>query len=326
MLSRKSQNLPAVQSSTAIAIVAESGAALVAAGQVPKAIQRGVLEIMLAFPAQGMADSDRRIVRDLYLEAVEDHPRAVVEWTLKYLVFNNPRNTPTFSCAPTPQDVREACRVTDGCWHRWVVDYYFGGEWAKPSTNTMLTKENADLLKRHYEAQKRGKPGEPNCLVPEDLQIHYLRREIERQLPDIENEEKLRAQQYADPLLLMIKDDVLDRMPAAAFPDGALEMVRSKRAARAEAARKAVEHEAYINSLSAEVRAVRWTVVTSDLWRGKDETEIMAETNRRLEIIHTGRAKAEADAGEFTGCAFDDGTEWHERDFQRFYRRGPRRA
>jgi hypothetical protein len=320
MLNRKTQNLPAVKGSEALALVAESGSAMVAAGQIPKSVQRGVMEVMLAFPAQGMADADRRVVRDLYLEAVEGFPRAVVEWTLKFLVFNNPRNTATFSCAPTPQDVRDACKVTHGCWTRWIIDYYFEGVWAKPSTNQMLTKDNDHIMQRYYAAQRGGKPGEPRCIVPEDLQIEYLRREIERQLPDVENEEQRTAQQYVDAVLLTIRDEVLDRMPEAAFPDGALELVRAKRTARAERARKAAELQDYIDSLPSDVRHIRRSVVKSEQWAGRDETDIMVETNRRLEIINAARAEAEAEGNEFLGATFDDGSEWHEREFKRYYR------
>lgn len=326
MFNPKTQTLPAVQKSTADGLTSDSGAATVALGQMPKAVQRGVMEIMLAFPAQGLADVDRRVVRDLYLEAVEGFPRAVVEWTLKFLVFNNPRNTPTFSCAPTPQDVREACKVTHGCWGRWIINYYFEGVWAKPSTNQLLTKDNDAILQRYYAAQRGSKPGEPDCIIPQDLQVQYLRDEIERQLPDVENEQQRTAQQYVDAPLLTIKDEVLDGMPEAAFPDGALELVRAKRTARAERARTAAERQAYINSLPDDVQAMRWIVVTSSKWKDQEEFEIRAEVDRRLKIVLAARAKTEADGHEFLGWTFDDGSEWRERDFQTFYRRSYRRA
>lgn len=326
MFNRKTQTLPAVQKSTADGLTPDSGAATVALGQMPKAVQRGVMEIMLAFPAQGLADVDRRVVRDLYLEAVEGFPRAVVEWTLKFLVFNNPRNTPTFSCAPTPQDVRDACKVTHGCWDRWIINYYFEGVWAKPSTNQMLTKDNDAILQRYYAAHRGGKPGEPSCIISEDLQIEYLRREIERLIPEVEQEEERRAQQYADPLLLTIDDEFLNGMPAVAFPDSALEMIRKKRAARAEAARKAAELKAYINSLPDEVRAMRWIVVESGKWKNQDECVIRVEVDRRLEEVQAARSEAEKNGSEFLGMSFADGSEWRERSFQTFYKSSYRRA
>ena len=167
----RTHNLPVVQTSTAVSIVGETGSAIVTAGRVPKTVQRGVLGIMLAFPTHNRPDTDTRIVLDLYLEAVEGYPRSVVEWTLKFLVFNNPRNTPNFSCPPTPQDIREACKVTHACWERAIITFYFEGDWAKPSTNQMLKRDNDAILQRYHAAHRGGKPGEPDCIIPEDLQI-----------------------------------------------------------------------------------------------------------------------------------------------------------
>jgi hypothetical protein len=325
-IARDNRNLPAIQATSAVATRRDAIAALVKAENPPKDVRVGVAKLMVSFPMPGMSPESGQLLGGVYYEAVQGFPLDVVLWTLSWLLFHNPRNTTGYTCPPTPQDVRAACQLTHRCWQSWVVDYYFEGKWAKPSTNIMLTKDNDDLMNRHYAAQRGGKPGDPHCIVPLDLQIHYLRQDIERQLPDIENEEKRKAQQYADPVLLLIKDDVLDRMPEAAFPDGALEMIRGKRAARIEAARKAEEREAYINGLPDEVRAVRWTVVASDQWKDKDEPEIMAETNRRLEIIRAARAETEADGGVFLGSTFDDGSEWRELDFKAIYRRSPRRT
>lgn len=316
----RNRNLPAIQAPGAVALRRDTSAALFPAENPTKAVRAGVAKLMLSFPMPGMSPDSGQMLSGVYYQAVEGFPLSVVLWTLNWLLFHNPRNGPGYTCPPTPQDVREACELTNGNWRRWIENYYFSGEWAKPSTNVMLTKDNADLLQRYYAAQRGGKPGEPDCIIPEDLQIEYLRQEIERQLPHVENEEQRRAQQYCDALLLTIRDDVLDRMPEAAFPDGALDIIRSKRAARAEEVRKAKEHEAYINSLSDEVRTMRWIIVRSDQWKDRDEAEIMAETNRRLVIVGAARAEAEANGGVFTGYAFDDGTEWDERSFQRYYR------
>lgn len=313
MFNRATENHPALQTSTAVAIAPEPGSAIVTAGRVPKTVQRGVLDVMLAFPTLGRPDADTRIVLDLYLEAVEGYPRAVVEWTLKFLVFNNPRNTPNFSCPPTPQDVREACKVTHACWERAMITFYFEEAWAKPSTNQMLKRDNDAILQRYYAAHRGGKPGQTDCIIPEDLQIVYLRREIERQLPCIETEDRRRRNE-AVPLLLLVEDEQLDRIPASAFPDGALDMVRDKRAARAQAAVKAAEHEAYLKSLPPKVRAMRWIVVNSDAWKNQDEAEIRAEVDQRLQQVHAARLEAEKDGLEFLGMTFADGSEWRERN------------
>ena len=120
------------------------------------------------------------------------------------------------------------------------------------------------------------------------------------------------------PLLLLVEDEQLERIPASAFPDGALEMVRGKRAARAEAAVKAAEHEAYLKSLPREVRAMRWIVVASDAWKDQDEAKIMTEVDRRLEEVQAARREAEKDGGELLGMTFADGSEWRERNIKRF--------
>ncbi|WP_414462710.1 hypothetical protein [Hyphomicrobium sp. DY-1] len=218
--------------------------------------------------------------------------------------LHNPRNP----FPPTDQDLFEAANTVNDRWQYWVKDFYFSGQWAKAPNNV----EKPDIARHRRAAIAGGKPGEPGCIVPFDLCLHYLSEEIDRQLPDIADSERRARQGYGVPSLLAIKDEVLERMPEAAFSDGALTKIRSIRAARAEAARKAEEHEAYLKSLPDEVRSVRWTVLDSDQWKDAPESAVMAETNRRIERIKEGRAEAEANGGEFAGCCFDDGTEWRE--------------
>ena len=311
MFNRTTESLPAVQTSTAVAIAAEPGSAIVTAGRVPKTVQRGVLDVMLAFPTHGRPDADTRIVRDLYLEAVHGYPRAVVEWTLKFLVFNNPRNTPTFSCPPTPQDVREACQLTQNCWENCIINYYFEGAWATASTYG-LSKAVSD---RYHAVRGSRKPGEPDCIISEDLQIEYLRGAIERQLPGVESETPNRDGVL--PQLLMIEDSLLDRMPGAAFPDGALERIRRKRAARVEAAVKAAEHKAYLKSLPDEVLTMRSILIASMYWESEDELEIRAEVDRRLKAFHEAKREAENNGGQFLGMTFADGSELREHHIRR---------
>ncbi len=315
---RDHKNLPAIQPSAAAVIRSDSSAALVKAENPPKGVRIGIVKLMLSFPAPGLSPADGQLLSSVYFEAVADFAPAVVIWTLRWLLFHNPRNTPGFTCAPTPQDVREACRDTNSCWRRWVVEFYFGGAWAELSRST-----SDDLMSRRDAAIKGGKPGDPDCIVPFDLQLHYLREEIGR-LTEIEAARKRMGLGFPESPLLLIKDDIFDRIPYAAFLDGALEIIRVKRAAKAEAARKAAERNAYLASLPDEVRAVRWTVVFSEKWKDKDEPEVMAETNRRLERVRAARAEAESCGGEFTGCMLEDGTEWSESAAirQKVWRRG----
>lgn len=316
MLNRRS-NLPTVQSSKALTVFTDSAAAIVAPGQVPKAVTRGIKEITLAYPAQGLTSEDVAILLGIYLEAVAGFACAVVIWTLRWLLFHNPRNTPSYTTRPTPQDVREACRLTHRYWQRWVVDFYFGGAWAKPSTNLMLTKENADLLQRHYEAQKHGKPGEPDCIVPADLQIAFLQEEIECQLSAIEHQaaqeergEITRESSTAE--LLVMPDEAFERLPHNAFPDGSRETIVTMRKERIEKARQREEHEAYLKSLPEIVRRVRWIVFRSDISEGWSEDKIMAETKLRIAKIQREKADCQAARAIYVGTSFDDGTEFVE--------------
>lgn len=317
MFNRKGENLPVVQTSATVAVVGVTGSEIVTAGRIPKSVQRGVMENMLAFPTPGVPDGDRRIVLDLYFEAVAGFALAVVLWTLKFLVFNNPRNTPTFSCPPTPQDVREACQLTHGIWERCVTNFYFEGVWAKPTTSQMLKKDNDAILQRYYAAHKGGKPGELDCIIPEDLQIEYLRGAIERGLLDVEKEDEYRRRDLPVPLLFLIDEDLLSAMPATAFPDGALELLRNKRAARAAALRKEAEHNAYLRNLPDDVRAMRYIVSTSVAWMGRDESEIRTEVDRRLEDVRVAKREAEEAGGEFLGITFADGSEYRDTNHKR---------
>lgn len=262
MLSRKS-NLPAVQASTALAVVAGSPAAIVAPGHVPKDVVKGIKMIILSFPSQGMADSDRPILQEAYLEAVAGFPRAVVEWTLKFLVLHNPRNTPTYTCPPTPQDVHEACKKTLSDWRRWVCDFYFAPPYGKrfglPTSNELLLNPNAKSAPTEVAAKikdfelgcgnaLRGpKPGAAGCAVPEELQIIFVGDEIERQMRRIEEidaqEQRGEIPRYGTSYIEILKmpDDAFECVPEAAFPDGTREAIKTKRAERAAAKRLAEE-------------------------------------------------------------------------------------
>jgi len=300
-LARDRQHLPAIQPNTAAVLQSNSSAALIKAENPPKGVRIGVAKLMLSFPTPGLSPADGQLLSGVYFEAVADFAPAVVIWTLNWLFFHNPRNTPTYTCPPTPQDVREACGRTNWHWQCMVLGFYLGGIWA-----------SRDYSLRRYEAIKGGKPGDPGCVVPFELQLHYLRKEIEEQLADIKAAEERTRRASSEPRLLSIEDDVFDRIPHAAFPDGVLEIIRAKRTTKAEAARQAAERQAYMASLPDEVRAVRRTVVFSEEWKDKDEPEIIAETNRRLERVRAARAEAALDGRDFLGLPFDDGTEWCE--------------
>lgn len=98
---QQAMNVPAVQ---------EQGKALavIDGRNLPKPVLDGIVELLLAFPSRNIDPNDRTILLGTYKDAVAGFPQPVVEQVLKWLRFNNPRNTSTFTQPPTPQDVREA--------------------------------------------------------------------------------------------------------------------------------------------------------------------------------------------------------------------------
>ncbi|CCB64065.1 hypothetical protein [Hyphomicrobium sp. MC1] len=298
--------LPAIKPQS-VTLMPENGSAIVPTDRPQAAVTRAAVELLTASPTTGMTEADKRVLLGLYIKAVAGFALAVALWTLDWLVFHNPRNTRSFASLPTVQDVREACALTDRLWRRWVVWYWLGGKWAETPTDEFLKKNNGDLLERYSAARQFGDPSEPGCIVPRDLQIIYLREEIERQLPDIEAADDRTRQGYSDALLLTRPDDVLDRMPEEAFPPGVLEKIHKIRADRAERARRAAEHEAYLNSLPEDVRAVRSTVAYSKDRSGWTEDQIMTETHNRLSLVVAAKAEVEARGDTFFRYDFEDG-------------------
>lgn len=88
----------------------ETGTALavIDGRNLPKPVLDGIVELLLAFPSRNIDPNDRTILLGTYKDAVAGFPQPVVEDVLKWLRFNNPRNTSSFTQPPTPQDVREA--------------------------------------------------------------------------------------------------------------------------------------------------------------------------------------------------------------------------
>lgn len=93
--------LPAVKGTgTALAVLDPA--------RLPKPVNDALVELLLAFPSRGHDPSDRPIMLGTYRDAVAGYPEETVIETLKWLRFNNIRNTATFTQPPTPQDVRNA--------------------------------------------------------------------------------------------------------------------------------------------------------------------------------------------------------------------------
>lgn len=88
----------------------ETGTALavIDGRNLPKPVLDGIVELLLAFPSRNIDPNDRTILLGTYKDAVAGYPEPVVTEVLKWLRFNNPRNTSSFTQPPTPQDVREA--------------------------------------------------------------------------------------------------------------------------------------------------------------------------------------------------------------------------
>lgn len=110
-------NLPAPLAGTEVAAKVE----------VTRAIGESIKALQVAFPLIAQTAEDRKIAMGLYAEAVQGFPDAVAEFALRWLCFNNPRNTLTFTQPPTPQDVREACEYVQLTWTNRIWKHYLGG-------------------------------------------------------------------------------------------------------------------------------------------------------------------------------------------------------
>lgn len=86
-----------------------------------------IRELMIAFPSSNISAEERTVQLGIYRDAVVGFEEELVVSVAKWLRFHNPRNTPTYTQPPTPQDVHVAIRTRREKLARQSADYFFGG-------------------------------------------------------------------------------------------------------------------------------------------------------------------------------------------------------
>lgn len=151
-------NLPAPLAGTEVAAKVE----------VTRAIGEGIKALQVAFPLVAQTAEDRKIAMGLYAGAVQGFPDGVAEFALRWLCFNNPRNTPTFTQPPTPQDVRECCEHVQKTWKVRTQGYFASErdkEWGTPE------KTNCGQKPLPWGPE----PMTFGCHIPNELVIRFMR-------------------------------------------------------------------------------------------------------------------------------------------------------
>src|SRR5690606_12850415 len=89
-------------------------------------VKAAIREVLVAFPSPNVSHDERRMHLGVYRDAVLGFDDELVVHVLKWLRFNNPRNTRTFTQPPTAQDVREAVLAHEAHWAREACGYFLG--------------------------------------------------------------------------------------------------------------------------------------------------------------------------------------------------------
>jgi len=152
--------------STKISTVAQPDASDTRA-KIKRVIGEGIKDLQLAFPLVAQSPEDRERSAKLYAVAVDGFPEAVAAFALRWLCFNNPRNTPTFVQPPTPQDVRECCQRVLKTWESRIVSYYVDGlKWGK-----------AEQASGGQKPLPWGpEPTTYGCNIPDELVVWFMRK------------------------------------------------------------------------------------------------------------------------------------------------------
>ncbi|SDP41405.1 hypothetical protein SAMN04488061_2906 [Filomicrobium insigne] len=152
--------------------------------QLPKAIQEGIRDLRLAFPAgpsQTSADAVRSV--QLYAEACAGFEADVVEYALQHLRYHNINNP----WPVTVQDLNEVCRLTRSSWKWRTAAHYGAGNkegWESEVFGSSYTwgghrEEPKTSYERHRAVMRSlndhgPPPGEPGCYVGSDLVLKLL--------------------------------------------------------------------------------------------------------------------------------------------------------
>src|SRR5690606_36333012 len=89
-------------------------------------IKAAIREVLVAFPSANVSTEERTIQLGTYRDAVLGSEEELVVSVLKWLRFNNPRNTPTYTQPPTAQDVHDAVVKRRKDWATKSKGYFIG--------------------------------------------------------------------------------------------------------------------------------------------------------------------------------------------------------
>lgn len=89
-------------------------------------IKAAIREVLVAFPSANVSTEERTIQLGTYRDAVLGFEEELVVSVLKWLRFNNPRNTPTYTQPPTAQDVHDAVVKRRKDWATKSKGYFIG--------------------------------------------------------------------------------------------------------------------------------------------------------------------------------------------------------
>ena len=91
-----------------------------------EAVKYPIRELMIAFPSPNISAEERTVQLGIYRDAVVGFEEELVVSVARWLRFHNPRNTPSYTQPPTPQDVHVAIKKRRENLARHSVEYFFG--------------------------------------------------------------------------------------------------------------------------------------------------------------------------------------------------------
>jgi hypothetical protein len=270
-------------SSTAVAIAQADRS--IARIQVSRTVGDGIKALQVAFPVMAQTPDDRATAMRLYAKALEGFHAAEQEFALEWILFHNPRNTPTFTQPPTPQDVYECCKRVQDTWVTRITEHYLGSgynrrefpEWGKAPGYTFSSEKKLEPLPWGPPPLASG------CHVPDELVYSTM---VERTHPD-----------HTTDALVVMDPDRYARLIPEFFAKGRKEQIDALRKAKAEKEDAARRHEAYLDSLPADLRRARGKVLDLYCRRGEPvpaEPAIIQAANELLQRQAEDRAQRDA--------------------------------
>ena len=158
-------------------------------GGLPTEIANAIREVMVAFPSPNLSSEERSMQLGIYRDAVLPFEPELVLVVLKHLRLHNPRNRPTYTQPPTPQDVYEALGARRKQWASQCSEYFFG-------------EMEYDLSERRQKWKRSCEELPCSRSLAEKLTVESFKRD--------------KVEQF----ILRMSDDAFDGLPAAILADG----------------------------------------------------------------------------------------------------------